>query len=804
MATATKKAGTAAKDNKSRTKTPAKKAGNIKSSSAKIPAKIVEKPKRTEADGFTAKETTIKTGKSVAQEAKKAASKPAAKNAKTKILPATNANGKESAATPSKKSAKDYSGLSAETLIKMYRTMYLSRRIDDKEIQLKGQNKIFFQISGAGHEAVLVAAAQALKPAYDWFFPYYRDRALMLGLGMTAQEMLFSAVGAEADPNSHGRQMPSHWGSKKLNVPSQSSCTGSQALHAVGAAEASFRASMLSKELQDKIIGFKGDEVVYMSIGDGTSSEGEVWEALNTACNLKLPVIFVVEDNGYAISVPVEVSTAGGDISKLVSGFPNLLIQKCDGTNPLESYAAFKKAVEFCRARKGAAFVHAKVIRPYSHSLSDDEKLYRPEEERQQDAATDPIKTFAEFLMTEEIISSEALEKLRKEVDKEVGAAADVAINTPQPAPETALRNVYSPDVDPTSKEFDTEDEAELSGNAGTVVDLINRCLHEEMERDERIVIFGEDVADASREEYLETVKGKGGVFKVTANLQRKFGSARVFNSPLAEANIVGRAVGMAIRNLKPVVEIQFFDYIFPAFHQIRNEVAVTRWRSDGETKCPLVIRVPVGGYLKGGAVYHSQSGTTLFSHTPGLLIAYPSNALDANGLLRTSIRCDDPVIFLEHKHLYRQIYNKSQYPSSEFMIPFGKAKVVREGTDVTIVTYGALVQRSFEAAKRLEKEGVSVEIIDLRTLVPYDWERVAESVKKTNRVIVVHEDSVSYGYGAEIAARISDELFEYLDAPVRRVGATDTFVGYAPQLEDFILPQIEDVERAAQELMKY
>ncbi len=798
MTTATKKAGTAAKtNNKSNSKTnnkkaPAKKTESVKTAAAKMPAKLVEKSERTEADGFTEKQTTIKTAKSVAQEAKKEMKKSVNSDKASK---ATNDAGK--------KAAKTYSGLDAQTLVGMYRTMYLSRRIDDKEIQLKGQNKIFFQISGAGHEAVLTAAALAMKPAYDWFFPYYRDRALLLGLGMTAQEMLWSAVGAELDPNSHGRQMPSHWGHKDLNVPSQSSCTGSQALHAVGAAEASYRASLV-KELQDKIVGFKGDEVVYMSIGDGTTSEGEVWEALNTACNLKLPVIFVVEDNGYAISTPVEVGTAGGDVSKLVSGFPNLYIQKCDGTNLLESYETFKRAVAFCRERKGAAFVHAKVIRPYSHSLSGDEKLYRPEEERQKDAAMDPIKTFAEFLMTEEIASSEDLEKLRKEIDAEVGEAADIAIATPQPAPETALRNVFSPDVDPTSKDFDTEDGAELSGNAGTMVDLINRCLHEEMERDVRIVVFGEDVADVSREEYLETVKGKGGVFKVTANLQRKFGSARVFNSPLAEANIVGRAVGMAIRNLKPVVEIQFFDYIFPAFHQIRNEVAVTRWRSDGDTKCPMVMRVPVGGYLKGGAVYHSQSGTTLFSHTPGLLIAYPSNALDANGLLRTSIRCDDPVLFLEHKHLYRQIYNKSQYPSSEFMIPFGKAKVVREGTDVTIVTYGALVQRSFEAAKRLEKNGVSVELIDLRTLVPYDWERIAESVKKTSRVIVAHEDSISYGYGAEIAARIADELFEYLDAPVRRVGATDTFVGYAPQLEDFILPQIDDVEKAAAELMKY
>ncbi|MBA2379990.1 MAG: dehydrogenase [Blastocatellia bacterium] len=741
---------------------------------------VAEKANTTVADGFLAKKKTHNTARGTV----------AAKSTKA-----------------TKQAVKDidkHEGLSVETLVGMYRTMYMSRRIDDKEIQLKGQNKIFFQISGAGHEALLVGAALAMKPAYDWFFPYYRDRALMLGLGMTAQEMLWSAVGAEKDPNSHGRQMPSHWGHKDLNVPSQSSCTGTQALHSVGAAEASYRAALV-EELQDKIIGFKGDEVVYMSVGDGTTSEGEWWEALNTASNLKLPVIFVVEDNGYAISVPVEVNTAGGDISKLVAGFPDLYIQKCDGTDPVESYATFKRAVEYCRERKGPAFVHGRVIRPYSHSLSDDEKLYRPEEERDADAAIDPIKTFAEFLMTEGYASSEELEALRKEVDDEVNKAADLAIETPQPAPETALRNVFSPDVDPTDRAlFDTEEGAELSGNPGTMVDLINRCMHEEMERDPRIIVFGEDVADVSREEYLERVKGKGGVFKVTANLQRKFGSARVFNSPLAEANIVGRAVGLSIRGLKPVVEIQFFDYIFPAYHQIRNEVAVTRWRSDGDTKCPMVMRVPVGGYLKGGAVYHSQSGTTLFSHTPGLMIVYPSTALDANGLLRTSIRCDDPVLFLEHKHLYRQIYNKSEYPSKDFLIPFGKAKKVREGSDVTIVTFGALVERSRQAAKRLELEGITVDLIDLRTLVPYDWDAIVESVKKTSRVLVAHEDPISYGYGAEIAARISDELFEFLDAPVRRVGATDTFVAYAPQVEDFILPQSEDVENAVQELMKY
>src|SRR6185369_1087893 len=657
-------------------------------------------------------------------------------------------------------------------LIEMYRTMYLSRRLDDKEIQLKGQNRIFFQISGAGHEAILVAAGVALKAGYDWFYPYYRDRALCLQLGMTPLEQLLSSVGAEADPNSHGRQMPSHWGHKKLNIVSQSSPTGTQLLQAVGCAEASYRFELIP-ELQKRISNFKDDEVTYVSLGDGTTSEGEFWEALNTACNLKLPVVFLVEDNGYAISVPVEVQTAGGDVSRLVEGFPSLYLQRCDGTDAIESLETMRRAVDYCRERKGPALVHAKVIRPYSHSLSDDEKLYRPDEERATDAERDPVKRFGALLIDEGVIDQDGLQQIKDEVDR-------------------------------ASKEFDTEDGVQLSGNPGTMVDLINRCLHTEMARDPRIVVFGEDVADCSREESLDKVKGKGGVFKVTANLQRKFGGARVFNSPLAEANIVGRAIGMATRGLKPVVEIQFFDYIWPAMHQIRNELALLRWRSGNEWKAPAVIRVPIGGYLKGGAVYHSQSGVSTFTQIPGLRVIYPSNALDANGLLRTAIRSDDPVLFLEHKHLYRQAYNKSQYPPDDFMIPFSKAKRVKEGSNLSIITYGALVQRSLVAAKQAEQVGISVEIIDLRSLVPYDWDSIVASVKKTNRVIVAHEDSLSFGYGAEIAARISSELFEYLDAPVKRVCALDTFVAYAPQLEDAILPQASDVAKAIAELKAY
>jgi 2-oxoisovalerate dehydrogenase E1 component len=733
----------------------------------------------------------------------------------------TRSHGKSGAVAEANKAGKTYEGLSRQQLIDIYRLMYTSRRLDDREIMLKRQQKIFFQISGAGHEAVTVAAGLAMKPAYDWFFPYYRDRGLCLALGTTPDEMLLQAVGAAEDPSSGGRQMPSHWGYKRLNVVTQSSCTGTQILHAVGCAEAT-RYFMLHPNAGQKTTGdyrefkdvqFHGDEVTYVSLGDGTTSEGEFWESLNAASNLRLPIVFLIEDNGYAISVPVEVQTAGGNISRLVSSFPNFHFEEIDGTDPVVSYGAMSRAVAHCRAGIGPSFVHAHVIRPYSHSLSDDEKLYRPDVERQRDAARDPISRMQLFLIREGILDEKGINRVEKEVDDGLQAAVDRVLAAPLPEPETVKQYLYSPDLDPTSPAFDTQ--AVISEPAApekkqapkTMADLINATLRDEMKRDERIVIFGEDVADCSREEYLrqKMVKGKGGVFKLTAGLQCEYGSDRVFNSPIAEASIVGRAVGMAVRGLKPVAEVQFFDYIWPAMMQLRNELPVIRWRSNGAFSAPCVIRVAIGGYLTGGAIYHSQCGESIFTHTPGMRVIFPSNALDAAGLLRTAIRCDDPVMFLEHKRLYRESYGRAAYPGPDYMIPFGKAKVVHPGSDLTVITYGAVVPRALQAVQKLDREqGLKIELIDLRSLNPYDWETIAASVQKTSRVIVAYEDTLSWGYGAEIAARIAGELFEYLDAPVKRVAAKDTFIAYQPVLESAILPQVQDLYLAMKEIAEY
>ncbi len=682
--------------------------------------------------------------------------------------------------------------LGREELIRAFRTMYLSRRIDDREILLKRQNKIFFQISGAGHEAISAAAGYAMRAAHDWFYLYYRDRACCLALGVTVNDMLLGAVGADADPASGGRQMPSHWGSKALNIVSRSSPTGTQFLQAVGCADACRR------------LDPESDAVTLVTTGDGATSEGEFWESLNVACLERLAMVYLVEDNGWAISVPVEKQTAGGDISRLVSGFPDLKQFRCDGTDFVESFVTMSEAVEYCRLNRTPVFVHARCIRPYSHSLSDDEKLYKTKAEREEETRRDHIVRFPEWLIAEGILDRHGLEWMTHEADLEVQRATDLALKAPGPSKDSALRYLYSDQIDPTGPEFDVEPHYE--GQPRTMVDSINLTLHEEMRRNEGMIVFGEDVADSSREQNLSEVKGKGGVFSATKGLQRAFGSSRCFNTPIAEASIVGRAIGMAERGLKPVPEIQFFDYIWPAMMQIRDELATLRWRSNNAFSAPVVIRVAIGGYLNGGAIYHSQCGEVLFTHIPGLRVVFPSNAADACGLLRTAIRCDDPVLFLEHKRLYREPYNRSPHPGPDYTIPFGRAKIVKPGANLTIVTYGALVQKSLQAALQVEqrRSGASIEVIDLRTLAPYDWNAIRTSVEKTSRILIVHEDCLSFGYGAEIAARVANETFSLLDAPVGRVGALDTWVGYHPQLESAILPQVEDIAREADRILAY
>ncbi|MEX0799048.1 MAG: thiamine pyrophosphate-dependent enzyme [Bacteriovoracaceae bacterium] len=696
-------------------------------------------------------------------------------------------------------------GLNKKELLEMYSNIVTSRKLDDAEISMKKQSKAFFQISGAGHEGILTAAAKVLKPKHDYFIPYYRDRALCLGLGVTPYEMLCQANGNTGDTASHGRQMPAHWGNVKLNIVSKSSCTGTQFLQAVGVAEAGKYLSKMAKEGVDHKLPYHDDEIVYCSTGDGTTSQGEFWEALTTSVVNKFPVLFMVEDNGFAISVPTSVQTPEGSISKALNNFPGLKIFTCDGCCPIESYDTMKEAEAYLRAGKGPALVHATVTRPYSHSLSDDHSFYRTKKELEEEAKRDVFHTFPKFLTDSNLVSQKEIESVESKAKEEVKTAMKKAIETAWPEPSTYADHLYS-DVDPTGSDFETE--PEFSGKEDIpMAGAINATLKSEIQKNPLMRIFGEDVADFSELEKLdnEELKGKGGVFKVTSGAQRVSKEGQVFNSPLAEANIIGRAIGQAMRGIKPVVEIQFFDYIWTAYMQLKNEMATTRYRSGGDFKSPMVIRVPIGGYLKGGAMYHSQSGESLYTHIPGVRVVFPSNAKDAAGLLRTAIRCDDPVMFLEHKHLYYQGYNRTADPGENFMIPFGKARLAKEGKDATVVAWGALVQKSIDAAKKLEEEkGVSIEVIDLRTLAPFDMEAIKKSLAKTNRILIAHEEHKTSGFAGEIAARINEECFESLDAPILRVCSKDTHVAYNPGLEEVILPQTPDVYNELKKLLEY
>ncbi|HVZ38005.1 MAG TPA: dehydrogenase E1 component subunit alpha/beta [Candidatus Kapabacteria bacterium] len=666
-------------------------------------------------------------------------------------------------------------GLAPEALRDSLRMMMLSRRTDEKHLMLLKQNKSFFHIGVSGHEAIQIGIAYSLETERDWAWTYYRDLAMAYMFGHTPGDHFLGAFGKADDPASGGRQMPCHHGNRRLHLPTQSSPTGTQFLNAVGCALAS------------KMDGT--DEVTYVASGEGTCSQGEFYEAVNWAAREKLPVIFCIQDNGYAISVPASQQAAGGRVGDLFKNHPNLDVVYVDGTDLLASYLVGKRAVERARRGDGPTLIHASVIRILAHSSSDDQKKYRPADELEQDLKRDPIARLTAYLVEHGLMTAEAIEEMRKDVYREIDEAADWALTQADPDPATSTLYNFSP------KGFGglNYEASTPSGENVVLIDAINHALHEEMEHNPKMVIFGEDVAD-----------NKGGVFGATRGLSNKFGDVRVFNSPLAEASIVGVALGLATRGYKPCVEIQFGDYIWPAFMQLRNEVATLRYRSNNGFNCPMVVRVAVGGYIHGG-LYHSQNIEGFFSHVPGLLIAYPSTAADAKGLLKSACRLDDPVIFCEHKGIIRMPFSAGPEPDADYLVEFGRGKIVREGKDLTVVTWGAMVKESFNAAKKIEAEsGRTVEVIDLRTIVPWDRQMVIDSVRKTSRVAVIHEDTISMGFGAEIAATIAKDAFTWLDAPVERVAAKDSHIPYHPNLELDVLPTERTVYEGMMRVLQF
>jgi 2-oxoisovalerate dehydrogenase E1 component len=667
------------------------------------------------------------------------------------------------------------SSLSNEHLIQAYKLMILSRRLDEKSLALLKQGKAFFHIGGSGHEAIQVACAMNLRPGYDWAYPYYRGLAFAIGLGFTPEEIMLAQLHRAEDVMTGGRQMPGHYGKRELNVPTQSSPTGTQFLQAVGTALGCVREGK--------------DQVVYVSSGEGATSEGEFAEALNWAAREKLPVVFCIEDNHYAISVPEWQQTAGGSIYEVVKGYVNLARFRVDGTNFIESYAVAKAAVEHARRGEGPSIIVADVVRLLPHSSSDDDRKYRPKDEIQKDHARDPILVMENVLLEGKVLTREQIELIQKEAKKRTDEASDWAESRPLPDVSSVHDYVYAPPESYSKFEYEKNSSP---GKPVVMVDAINHALHEEMEKNPRMLIWGEDVED-----------NKGGVFTATKGLSTKFGRERVFNSQLAEASIIGAAFGAAVRGFKPVVEIQFADYIFPAMMQLKNEVSMMRYRSNNSWSCPVVVRVPVGGYIHGGH-YHSQSIESIFAHCPGLYIAYPSNAADAKGLLKSAIRMEDPVLFLEHKGLYRQSYAMSPEPSDDYLIPFGKAVVKRSGKDISIITYGAQVYFALNAAKKLSDRGIEAEVIDLRTIVPLDKETILTSVKKTNKVLVISEDTRTSGIASEICSIIAEEAFEFLDAPVRRITAFDSPIPYTPSQELAVLPNEDQIFRTLEELARY
>lgn len=668
----------------------------------------------------------------------------------------------------------DLLGLNKRALLMIHKNMVVSRLLDEKMMILLKQGKSFFHIGGSGHEAIQTASALAMKSGLDYSYPYYRDLAFVLQTGVTPLETMLQFLSRAEDPSSGGRQMSNHYGHRGFNIVTQSSPTGTQYLQAVGCAMAAHK--------------LKSDEVVYVSSGEGTTSQGDFHEALNWASRDKLPALFVIQNNKYAISTHVSEQTSGSSVSRIGSGYAGLETHRVDGTDFFESYKIMKKAVHHAREGKGPVLIEADTVRLMPHSSSDSQKKYRSQEELDEDKKNDPITKFEKVLIDKDLLSFDEINQLHKDYKKEVDQISEEADTYDHPVEDGIEDHLF----DNAENDILEYEKTEPAGNKVVMVDAINHALKEEMEFNDDMYVFGQDVSD-----------GKGGVFAVTQGISTRFGHDRCFNAPLAESSIVGVGIGMASRGLKPVIEIQFGDYIWTGMNQIRNELTTMRWRSNGTWNSPLVMRVPVGGYIHGG-LCHSQSIESIFSHLPGIKIAYPSTAADAKGLLKTAIRLKDPVMFLEHKGLYRQAYAASPEPDKDYFLPFGKARIVQEGTDISIITWGAIVQKSIEASRELAKEGISVEIVDLRTINPLDSETILNSVKKTSKVLVAHEDSLFQGFGGEISAQIAEFAFEHLDAPVKRIGALDIPIGFSAVLEQVTLPQTNWIEKALKDLAEY
>ncbi len=663
-------------------------------------------------------------------------------------------------------------GAPKELTLKLYRKALAEYWVEERMKAFTKQGKCGFVASGRGHEVTQAGLALLLRPGHDWFYTYYRSKATAIGVGLSLEQIFLGMLGREGDANSRGRNMPEHFSSRELKLVAQTACTGSQYLPAVGTAKA------LKAE--------GSDALVYVESGEGATSEGEFFEALNWAAREALPVLFVVQNNGYAISVPQGTQTASS-VRRIAEGFGVKAVE-VDGTSWEEIYAAAPALIERIRGGGGPVLIEAKVVRLDPHSSSDDHRKYRSGEELRAAAERDPLARLERELREAGRLTAEEAARVREEVKQEVERAAEAADARPEPAGGAELMaHIYS------GAGVGAEEWAPryVSAEPVTMIDAINHGLREEMERNAKIVMWGEDVADP-----------KGGVFGVTRGLADRF-PGRVSNSALAEASIAGIAGGMAIAGYKPIVEMQFGDYLWPAAMQLRDEIPTVRWRSQGEWSCPVVVRVAVGGYIKGGP-WHSANVEGFFAHIPGWRVVYPSCAEDAKGLIKAAARSEDPVVFLEHKGLYRKPQAKTPEPGAEYVIPFGRGRIRRAGSDATVVTWGAGVYLALEAARHWEQEGASIEVIDLRSIAPLDEELIRESVRKTSRVVIVHEDSLTMGFGAEVAARIAESCIDALDAPVRRVGARDTFVPSAPGLELEALPSAEQVRRAIGETLAY